>query len=189
MALCSSRRLRGGGKYSSSSVMRSSSTPRDGDRRAMTAATNSSGAEAPAVTPTTPERSDGSSSATLMRWTRGQPASTARRSRARVFEEFADPITTIASQRGAIDMSADCRFVVAKQRSERPGVQTSGNRSRTRTATPSQSRWLSVVWASSATGSANSGRASTSSIDSTRLIASGATAIVPTASSWPSCPT
>ena len=39
----------------------------------MTASTSSSGAEAPAVTPTTPERSSGSSAASLMRNTRAQP--------------------------------------------------------------------------------------------------------------------
>ena len=68
--------------------------------------------------------SEGNSVSVLMRKTRSHPASRARRSSARVFDEFADPITMIASQRGAIDMSADCRLVVAKQRSLRPGVHT-----------------------------------------------------------------
>ena len=55
--------------------------------------------------------------------------------------------STTASQRGAIAMSADCRLVVAKQRSERPGVHKPGNRSRVASSTPSQSRCDSVVWA------------------------------------------
>ncbi len=54
MADCSSRMLRGGGKYSSSSVTLTTSTPWRGARRAMTASTSSSGADAPAVTPTVP---------------------------------------------------------------------------------------------------------------------------------------
>ena len=45
-----------------------------------------------------------------------------------VFEELADPITTTASHRWAISDSAPWRLVVAKQRSERPGVQRSGKR-------------------------------------------------------------
>src|SRR5690606_24096023 len=59
---CSSRMLRGGGKYSSSSVIRTTSTPSDGASRVRTCSTSSSGADAPAVTPTTPARSSGSSS-------------------------------------------------------------------------------------------------------------------------------
>ena len=65
-----------------------------------------------------------------------------------MFDEFDEPITTIASQRSAIASSDDWRLVVAKHRSLRPGIHTSGNRSRTRTATPSQSRCDKVVWAS-----------------------------------------
>ena len=57
----------GGGKYSSSSVSCTSSTPSRGASRAMTASTSSSGADAPAVTPTVPWRSSGSSSAPLTR--------------------------------------------------------------------------------------------------------------------------
>ena len=94
-------------------------------------------------------------------------------SRARVFDEFAEPMTTMASHRSASSISADCRFVVAKHRSLRPGDHTSGKRSRTATATPSQSRCDSVVWASRATGSSNSGSAATSATRSTRLIALG----------------
>ena len=100
-----------------------------------------------------------------------------------MFDEFAEPMITMASQRPASAISAACRFVVAKHRSLRPGDHTSGKRSRTATATPSQSRCDSVVWASRATGSSNVGSASTSLTDSTRVIACGATAIVPTASS------
>ncbi len=59
IAFWRSRMLRGGGKYSSSSVMLTTSTPSDGSRNSMTAATSSSGADAPAVTPTTPVRSFG----------------------------------------------------------------------------------------------------------------------------------
>ena len=77
---------------------------------------------------------------------------------------------TTASHRSTIASSDDWRLVVAKHRSLRPGVHTSGKRSRTRTATPSQSRCDSVVWASKATGWSNSGRASTSATVSTRLI-------------------
>ena len=64
-----------------------------------------------------------------------------------------------------------------------------GNRSTAAACTPAQSRWLSVVWASMATGPSSWGRAATSSGVSTRWIDAGATAIVPTASSWPSWPT
>ena len=155
----------------------------------MTASTSSSGADAPAVTPTVPVRSVGSSSGPLTRATRPHPASPARAARAMVLDELADPITTTASQRSASADRAAWRLVVAKQRSERPGVQTDGNRSLVASSTPVQSRCESVVWASTATGSSKSGRAATSSIDSTRWVASGATAIVPTASSWPSWPT
>ena len=66
------------------------------------------------------------SSAVLTRTTRSQPASRASFSRARVFDELAEPMTTMASQRLASSISADCRFVVAKQRSLRPGDHTSG---------------------------------------------------------------
>ena len=45
---------------------------------------------------------------------------------------------------------ADCRLVVAKHRSLRPGVNSSGNRPWAASATLAQSRWLKVVWASSA---------------------------------------
>ena len=44
MAFWSSRMLRGGGKYSSSSVTSTSSMPRSGDRKSTTASTSSSGA-------------------------------------------------------------------------------------------------------------------------------------------------
>ncbi len=140
-----SRRLRGGGKYSSSSVIWTSSTPLAGLRKSITAWTTSSGAEAPAVTPTVPLRSVGSSSGPFTRNTRSQPASVANLARAFVLELFEDPMTTKASQRSAIAINADCRLVVAKQRSERPGVKRSGNRSRAASATSAQSRWLSVV--------------------------------------------
>ena len=109
--------------------MRTSSTPYNGASLAITASTNSSGAEAPAVTPTVPLKSEGNSWAEFTRKTLAHPASRARRSRARVFDELADPMTMMASHRGAIDINADCRFVVAKQRSLRPGVQTWGKRS------------------------------------------------------------
>ena len=49
-------------------------------------------------------------------------------------------------------ISADWRLVVAKHRSERPGIHSSGNRSRVDSATSAQSRWLKVVCASRATG-------------------------------------
>ena len=55
----SSRSSGGGGKYSSSVVTVTSVTPSAGARRAITASTNASGAEAPAVTPTVPVRSSG----------------------------------------------------------------------------------------------------------------------------------
>ena len=49
------------------SLTLTSSTPWRGAMRAMTASTSSSGAEAPAVTPTVPARSSGSSSGPLTR--------------------------------------------------------------------------------------------------------------------------
>ena len=72
----------------------------------MTASTSSSGADAPAVTPTMPD-SSGSSSAALMRYTDVQPDSRANFSSARVLDELADPITTTASHCAAIAVSAD----------------------------------------------------------------------------------
>ena len=72
---------------------------RRGASRATTAWTSSSGADAPAMTPTVPARSSGSSSGPLTRSTRGQPAAGAVRSRARVLDELAEPMTTTASQR------------------------------------------------------------------------------------------
>ncbi len=68
----------------------------------MTASTSSSGADAPAVTPTVPRRSSGSSSAWLTRKTRAQPDSTASFSSARVLELLADPMTTTTSHRSAM---------------------------------------------------------------------------------------
>ena len=151
--------LRGGGKYSSSSVTVTSSTPsrglQPGDdgvdqllgrRRAGRHADRAGevvGQLLGAGSPGRPAR---------------QPASRASFSRARVLDELAEPITTTASQRGAIAMSADWRLVVAKHRSERPGVHSSGNRSRVAASTPAQSRCDSVVWASRATGSSNVGQ-------------------------------
>ncbi len=102
MAFKRSRKLRGVGKYSSSSVMRTSRTPSRGASRSITDSTSSSLADAPAVTPTVPDRSLGSSSAVLTRSTLAQPLSVASRARAIVFDEFDDPMTTIASHSGAI---------------------------------------------------------------------------------------
>ncbi len=128
------------------------STPSTGARRATTASTSSSGADAPAVTPTVPERSSGSSRASLTRSTRGHPEARATFSRARVLEEFTEPMTTTASARPAMAFRAAWRLVVAKHRSDRLGIQRSGNRSRARSMMPDHSSWLRVVWASSATG-------------------------------------
>ena len=161
--MSSPRSSRGGGKYSSSVVMLTSSTPSRGANRSMTSFTNSSGAEAPAVTPMRPSRSSGSSSAALIRNTRRLPESMASFCSALVFEELADPITITASQRSAMAANALWRLVVAKHRSLLPGVQTSGKRSRTPSRTPAQSRWLSVVCARTATGVSKSGKAATPS--------------------------
>ena len=49
------------------------------------------------MTPTVPERSSGSSAASLTRRTRGQPEARATFSRARVLEELTEPMTTTAS--------------------------------------------------------------------------------------------
>ncbi len=90
--------LRGGGKYSSSSVT-DRSRRRWPERGAPALPRrNSSGADAPAVTPTADSPS-GSSAAELTRWTDRQPASMASCSSARVLDEFDDPMTTIASHR------------------------------------------------------------------------------------------
>ncbi len=58
------------------------------------------------MTPTIPAKSRGSSSALFTRNTREQPAAFATLASATVFDEFADPITTMASHRGAIVVSA-----------------------------------------------------------------------------------
>ena len=86
-----------GGKYSSSTVTGDRCTPWTGSRRSTTASTRASGADAPAVTPTVPDRSSGSSEASLTRTTRGQPKATATCSRATVLDEFSEPMTTTAS--------------------------------------------------------------------------------------------
>ena len=67
LAASRSRSSRGGGKYSSSSVTRHLLHAVAGASRATTASTSASGAEAPAVTPTVPDRSSGSSAASLTR--------------------------------------------------------------------------------------------------------------------------
>ena len=70
----SSRSSRGGGKYSSSSVTLTSSTPCTGARCSITCSTRSSGALAPAVTPTTdasPSAARSSSSGPSIRTTIG----------------------------------------------------------------------------------------------------------------------
>ena len=185
-----SRRLRGGGKYSSSSVNQTSSDASTGARRAMTASTSSSGADAPAVTPTVPARSSGSSSAVVdpedpraarLRGpaARGPGCSTSWPSRC----------TTMASQRSAIFSRPDWRLVVAKHRSLRPGIHRSGKRSwRRRARRPSRG---GRAWSGRAGRRARRARGARRRPRprSTRWMASGATAIVPTASSWPSWPT
>ena len=72
-----------------------------------------SGAEAPAVTPTTPVRSAGTSPGELTRSTLGHPAASATFTRATVLEELAEPSTIMASHLGATAFTAPWRFVVA----------------------------------------------------------------------------
>jgi hypothetical protein len=117
-----------------------------------------------------------------------RPAATATLARARVFDELALPITTMASASTAIACNAACRLVVAKQRSPRAAVQRSGNCSRARSMIPSQSCIERVVCASSATFEGSSTveiTCSRSPSSSTSRMAPGATASVPDASSWP----
>ncbi len=99
-----------------------------------------------------------------------------------MFDELADPITTMASQRGAMALNAAWRLVVAKHRSEVPGTHRSGQRSLAAPSKASHSSTASVVWARKATGPSGSGSAASSSSRSTRRTASGATAAVPIAS-------
>ena len=75
MPFCNWRIFRGGGKYSSSRVIRISSTPCLGLRTDSTSLTRSSGADAPAVTPTVPDKFFGNSSTLLIRKTCLQPSS------------------------------------------------------------------------------------------------------------------
>ncbi|CAB5022691.1 unannotated protein [freshwater metagenome] len=165
--------------------------PSDGASFAITAFTSSSGAEAPAVTPTisaSPIISRSSSSGPSMRRTMREPAPSATFARASVFEEFALPITITASERSAISVSASWRLVVAKQRSLRDAVQRSGNLSSASSMTSVQSPIARVVCASSATREGSAIVAAIDSISSgcsTRRMASGASARVPTASSCP----
>ena len=100
-----------------------------GSRTARTSFTIDSGADAPAVTATTPDKSSGRSWAPLTRRTREQPAAAATFASATVFDELADPITTTASASAQIARNAAWRLVVAKQRSLRFGIQMSGKRS------------------------------------------------------------
>ena len=79
----------------------------EGSIELMTAATTSSGADAPAVTPTVPPDRRQARPAPLMRYTRGQPASAASLASALVLDELAEPMTRIASHRSAIAISAD----------------------------------------------------------------------------------
>ena len=65
------------------------------------------------MTPTTPARSSGSSSAEFTRSTRGHPVVAATWASETVFEEFAEPMTTTESHRPAIARNAAWRFVVA----------------------------------------------------------------------------
>ena len=85
------------------------------------------------------------------------------------------------------------RLVVAKHRSLRLGIQRSGNRCRAASMRPRHSSWLKVVWASRATGVPSASRSSERRRDpssrSSRCTDSGATAMVPTASSCPAWPT
>ena len=159
----------------------------------MTACTTSSGALAPAVTPTmrAPARAASSSSSTpLMRCTVGHPTFLATFSRASVFDELALPMTSTASARLAMAVSAAWRLVVAKQRSSRVAVHSSGYFARARSTTPFQSSRARVVWARTATLVGSSMEAaSTSCSCSTSRIAAGASASVPIASSWPAWPT
>ena len=68
-----------------------------------------------------------------------------------MFDELALPITTMASASAAIACSAACRLVVAKHRSLRAAVHSSGKAARARSMMPSQSCIESVVCARSAT--------------------------------------
>ena len=96
IADCSSRSCRGGGKYSSSSVTRNTSTPLRGASRAMTSWTSSSGADAPAVTPTMPREIVGQLVGTVDAVDpRRSPTSPASFSSARVLDELAEPMTTM----------------------------------------------------------------------------------------------
>ena len=144
-AASKSRRFRGGGKYSSSSMTVTSCVPWAGASRSITSHTRCSGAEAPAVTPMVPERSSGTSLASLMRSTRRQPASAANSTRDMVFDELAEPITSTASHSGAISIIAVWRLVVAKHRSLMLGCHRSGKRRLVCSSTPSHSRCESVV--------------------------------------------
>ena len=111
-ARSASRSSGGGGKYSSSSVTWTISTPSRGASRAMICCTSQSGAEAPAVTPTTPLKSSGTSSGELTLVTLEHEAEATLAS-ASVFDEFDEPTTTTASHCGASTRIAAWRFVVA----------------------------------------------------------------------------
>ena len=107
-----------------------------------------------------------------------------------MLEELAEPITTTASQRRGDLQSADWRLVVAKQRSLRPGSHSAGE-----ALAGGVEHVRPVAVAEGGLGQqrhrlVDGGR---DGVDvgrrSTRWMASGATAMVPTASSWPSWPT
>ena len=80
-----------------------------GARRSSTSLISSSGAEAPAVSPTTPVMLSGSSEARFTRYTFSQPSSRASFSSARVLEELAEPTMMTAPHSSAIAVSAACR--------------------------------------------------------------------------------
>jgi fermentation-respiration switch protein FrsA (DUF1100 family) len=107
-------------------VRRTSSTPSTGSEGGDDLLDELLGSRRPGGHPDHPAQVVGQLIGGVDRKTAGSPASGQLLQRP-VFDELAEPITTIASQRGAISMSADCRLVVAKHRSLRPGVHTSGN--------------------------------------------------------------
>ena len=120
-----SRSSRGGGKYSSSSVTRTASTPCTGASFAITARRDPRARSRPRS-----RRRSSRRRARRGRAPRGRrpgARSGSRRPRATfvsaiVFDEFALPITTTASAAVAIRVSAVWRLVVAKQRSLRDAV-------------------------------------------------------------------
>ncbi len=194
-ARSSSRSSGGGGKYSSSVVTWTSSTPSVGARRgqdlldeclgrrrpgghARRCRSRSAGTSSAVVDPDHPGAARGARPPSP-----GRPCWRSWPSRSRPPRR---PGAAIVPQRGLAVGGGEAQVAAPGQPQVGEPLAAAASMS------PRHSSWLRVVWASRATGVSPASRspsASRSASVSIRRTASGATAMVPTASSWPAWPT